>query len=85
MEIKGKNIIELQRLIDAGSLTSYQLTLEYIKRITQFDFRGPQLNSICEMNPDALEIAASLDRERKIKGPRGLLHGTHWPQHCRCL
>jgi len=75
VEIKGKNIIELQRLIDAGSLTSYQLTLEYIKRITQFDFRGPQLNSICEMNPDALEIAASLDRERKIKGPRGLLHG----------
>src|SRR5436190_17387728 len=29
-----------------------------------------------ELNPDALKIAAELDRERKAKGPRGPLHGV---------
>jgi len=33
------------------------------------------VNSVIELNPDALEIAESLDRERKEKGPRGPLHG----------
>jgi len=33
------------------------------------------LNSIIELNPEALDIADALDRERKSKGPRGPLHG----------
>jgi amidase len=33
------------------------------------------VNAIIEMNPDALAIAEALDRERKVKGPRGPLHG----------
>ncbi|NTV82217.1 MAG: amidase, partial [Candidatus Aminicenantes bacterium] len=36
---------------------------------------GPGLNSIIEVNPDALAIARDLDRERQEKGPRGPLHG----------
>src|SRR4030095_1560475 len=39
------------------------------------DKRGPALNSVIELNPDAESIAASLDRERKDKGVRGPLHG----------
>src|SRR5213078_2810779 len=39
------------------------------------DKEGPRLNSVIEINPDAHSIADSLDRERKDRGPRGLLHG----------
>src|SRR5262249_61769154 len=31
--------------------------------------------SVIEVNPDALQLADALDRERKAKGPRGPLHG----------
>jgi amidase len=44
-------------------------------RIDEVDKKGPAINSVIEMNPDALSIADSLDQERKAKGPRGLLHG----------
>jgi amidase len=33
------------------------------------------LNAVIEINPDALQIADALDRERKAKGARGPLHG----------
>jgi amidase len=33
------------------------------------------VNSVIELNPDALQIADTLDQERKSKGPRGPLHG----------
>ncbi|HKR23275.1 MAG TPA: amidase, partial [Pyrinomonadaceae bacterium] len=39
------------------------------------DKRGPKLNSVIELNPEAEAIAAALDRERKERGPRGPLHG----------
>jgi amidase len=48
---------------------------EGTKRIEDIDKRGPAVNAIIEMNPDALSIAQELDRERKAKGPRGPLHG----------
>ena len=44
-------------------------------RIEAFDRNGPALNSIIEINPEALEIATQLDRERVQTGPRGPLHG----------
>src|SRR5207244_9751003 len=39
------------------------------------DKQGPVLNSVLELNPDALAIADGLDKERKEKGPGGPLHG----------
>jgi amidase len=59
-----------------GRLTSLQLTQNYLARIDRLDRRGPNLRSIIETNPRALEIAAALDAERKAKGPRGPLHGV---------
>src|SRR5207253_8392351 len=44
-------------------------------RIEQIDRGGPKLNSVIQINPDALAIARELDRELKIKGSRGPLHG----------
>src|SRR4030095_6484097 len=47
----------------------------YLQRIEAIDGRGPSLHAVIEINPDALQIAAALDVERKSKGPRGPLHG----------
>jgi amidase len=59
----------------AGSLTAHALTQAYLDRIAAIDKRGPALNSVIELNPDALSIATALDAERKAKGARGPLHG----------
>jgi amidase len=47
----------------------------YLHRIAKYDQGGPRLNSILEINPDAIFIAEGLDFERKTKGSRGPLHG----------
>ena len=58
-----------------GRLTAHALTARYLERIAAIDKRGPAINSIIELNPDALSVAAALDAERKAKGTRGPLHG----------
>jgi amidase len=58
-----------------SAYTSVDLCKAYLHRIQQIDRSGPSLNSVIEINPDALSIAADLDRERAAKGPRGPLHG----------
>jgi amidase len=59
----------------SGKFTARSLVEKYSSRIDDVDQRGPAINSVIEMNPDALSIAAALDQERKAKGPRGPLHG----------
>jgi amidase len=68
-------IAELQTAIERGDTTSRHLTQAYITRITQVDFAGPRLNSVIEINPDALAIADALDAERRAGHMRGPLHG----------
>jgi amidase len=68
-------IAELQDAMAHGRLTSRRLTRAYIKRIRNLDFKGVQLNSVLQINPDAERIAEDLDRERRKKGPRSILHG----------
>ena len=58
-----------------GELTSYELTLMYLERIAKIDQDGPKLNSVLEVNPDALFIAAAMDREREMGKVRSPLHG----------
>ncbi len=65
-------IAELQARMQAGQLTSRQLTEAYLARIREVD---PLLQSVLEVNPDALAIADALDAERAAKGSRGPLHG----------
>jgi amidase len=66
---------DIQEKIQNDELTSQDLVLMYLDRIAELDQSGPGINSIIELNPDALHIAASLDYERKTKGSRGPLHG----------
>jgi len=41
----------------SGMLTSEDLTKEYIARIVALDQGGPGVNSVIELNPDALAMA----------------------------
>src|SRR6187549_1023353 len=59
----------------AGALSSRQLTQAYLDRIAKIDKAGPALNSVIELNPDALKDADALDAERKAGKLRGPLHG----------
>jgi len=68
-------IDDLQSRMQAGSDTSASLTRQYIDRIGAIDQRGPAINAVIEINPDALAIASQLDAERKAGKTRGPLHG----------
>src|SRR6202051_1357080 len=59
----------------SGKLTSEDLTKEYIARIIALDQNGPGVNSVIELNPDALVIARHADKLRKKGIVLGPWHG----------
>ena len=65
----------LQARLADGRLSSVELVRACLARIDSLDRRGPALRAVLEINPDAPEIAAALDEERRARGPRGPLHG----------
>jgi amidase len=69
-------IPDLQGKMKSGEVSAQVLTQAYLTRSAEVDKSGPTLNSIIELNPDALAIAEALDRERKQKGMRGPMHGV---------
>jgi amidase len=74
-ELDELTIADLQEGLKSGKFTARSLTEKYLARIDAVDKKGPAVNSVIEVNPDALAIADALDKERKDKGPRGPLHG----------
>ena len=68
-------ITELQTGMQTGETTARSITEMYLRRIAEIDQAGPTLNSVVEINPNALDIADALDAERRARGPRGPLHG----------
>ena len=68
-------ISDLQEGMESGELTARRLAELYTERILEIDKNGPYINSVIEMNPDALEIADALDAERRAGKTRGPLHG----------
>jgi amidase len=74
-ELNEITIDELQQKMQNGTYSSRSITELYLKRIDAIDKNGPALNSVIELNPDALSIADKLDAERKAGKLRGPLHG----------
>lgn len=74
-ELDEITVAELQDGMHSGKFTARSIAQKYLDRIAAVDKGGPGLNSIIELNPDALSIADSLDTERQSKGIRGPLHG----------
>jgi amidase len=68
-------IAQLQAEMATGKLTSEKLTGEYIARINALDQNGPGVNSVIELNPDALSMAKNADKLRKQGKVLGPLHG----------
>jgi amidase len=66
---------ELQDGMSSGRWNSHAIVSSYLHRIDAFDKRGPAINAIIELNPEALAIADAMDRERKAGHVRGPLHG----------
>ena len=71
-DLNESSAIELQKKMESGELSSELICKKYLERIALVD---PYLSSVIELNPDALEIAKSMDEERKNGKVRGALHG----------
>ncbi len=74
--VEELTLAEIAAAFADGRLTSRRLTQMYLDRINSLDRRGPALGAVIEINPQALDIADQLDRERQARGPRGPLHGV---------
>lgn len=66
-------IPQLQQRMASGDLTAEELVVYYLDRIQRYDVN--QLNSVMELNPEALTIARNLDAERAEGNLWGPLHG----------
>ena len=71
-ELEETTIDALQQAMARGEVSSRSIVTAYIAQIKEIDLR---LNSVVEINPDALTIAAQLDRERRAGRVRGPMHG----------
>ncbi len=66
------DIITLQLAMERREISSLDLVVYYTGRIETYNGK---INAVLELNPDAVEIAEALDRERAEGGSRGPLHG----------
>ena len=74
-ELDEATIPALQTAMSSGRMTARSITQLYLSRIDELDRKGPTLRHVIEINPEALAIADSLDKERKAGRVRGPLHG----------
>ena len=74
-ELDEMSVVQLQDAMTSGRYTSRRLVELYTARIAAIDRQGPALQSVMELNPDALTIADALDAERRSGRLRGPLHG----------
>lgn len=74
-DVMEKSIADLQGAMVRGAITSRELVQTYLARIEAYDRRGPRINAVVAVNPQAVSEAEALDRERREKGARSALHG----------
>lgn len=70
--IEEASIDQLQSYMTSGQLTAVDILTCYIARYDQINF---YINSVLQLNPDAMAIAQLLDEERAAGRVRGPLHG----------
>ncbi len=68
-DLEDATIADLLRDQQSGRRTARRIAEQYLSRIQTLDRNGPSLNSVIELNPDALAIADALDAERQTSGP----------------
>jgi amidase len=72
-ELDEITIADLQAGMASGKFSARSITEKYLARIEEIDKQGPAINSVIEINPEALAIADALDK--KHNGARGPMHG----------
>ncbi|KLJ09941.1 hypothetical protein EMPG_14637 [Blastomyces silverae] len=72
VNIEGLSIPQLHQCLEDGKFSVYDLTACYLERIRRVN---GVLKAVIEVNPDALDIAVMMDREREQRRDHGLLHG----------
>lgn len=65
-DIVNATIDEIQKKVDDNKLSYEELVSFYLLRIKEYDQNGISLNAITEINPNAIEEARKLDRERTV-------------------
>jgi amidase len=74
-EFNEFTIRQLQEGMSSGAFTSKYITQAYLDRIQLIDKQNVFINSVIEINPEALALAEALDKERSTGKIRGPLHG----------
>jgi amidase len=74
-ELSEVSITDLQARMQSGKSTARDLCQQYLARIAEINTKGPAINAVIEVNPDALALADTLDKERKAGKLRGPMHG----------
>jgi amidase len=62
--VGNASLADVQQALVDGRTSSTALTQAYLARIAAYDRAGPSLNSVREVNPDALAIAALADAQK---------------------
>jgi amidase len=73
--LEESTLAGLERGLREDRFTARALAEWYLARIDSLDKKGPKVNAVIEINPEALQIADALDRERRAGHLRGPLHG----------
>jgi len=72
-ELEEITVTQLQEAMKSGKMSAREITQKYLDRIATID---KKINSVIELNPDALQIADALDKERKSGKVRSAMHGV---------
>ena len=75
INVEEITIEQIQTAYQNSDYTITELVQAYLDRIDEIDKNGPALNSILQINPDALQIAKELDEEMQNGKIRGPMHG----------
>src|SRR5215472_1008942 len=76
LHLEEATLADLARGFQENRFTARGVAEWYLARIDAMDHKGPKVNAVIEINPDALAIADELDEERRSERPRGPLHGV---------
>ena len=74
-DLEEATVASLRGEMESGRRTARSIAEAYLGRIEAVDRNGPVVNSVIEVNPDAIGIADERDTERKAGRVRGPLHG----------
>ena len=72
--LEETTIADVHAAFRSGDLTCRELVSAYLARIDAYDKKGPAINSLVVVNPDALRLADSLDTRFRDRGVTGSLH-----------